>query len=289
MNSLKPIRKNEIQVLANGLREDCELSEDDIVGNIAELIKEIGYEYTEETFADNTCSGFTQAIEGAAQFRIGFNSNNLFTETYKRFTLGHELGHATIPEHTEILRTGLPHYSNPEFQNTDHIELEADHFSICFLAPQSQFKKVADNKEFTLEDIEQVAEHFKISIYATALRFLELTELACSLIIGDSNSGNIRYEKRSDALKNLIRTDFLYRSKVNTGTYTHNAFKDRQSIYSRSIRLQEWYPDIPNSVEAYESVFFLPYNNTTLTFLLPLSDDFEQESEEQEDIFLRRS
>jgi Zn-dependent peptidase ImmA (M78 family) len=157
MQSLGSTRKNEIQSLAIGLREDCGLSEHDIVGSIPDLIEEVGYEYVEESFPDNKCSGFTQFTGGSSQFKIGFNCNNCFTETYKRFTLGHELGHATIPQHTEILRSGNHHYSKPEFQSEDMVELEADHFSICFLAPKNPFQKLLNSKEFVLTDIEVIA------------------------------------------------------------------------------------------------------------------------------------
>lgn len=287
MNKLNTIQKASIQALANGFREDVGLSEFEPFPEAVKMIRDAGYEYSETSFIDNTCSGFTQAVNGNARFEIGYNLDHNFGDPYKRFTLCHELGHVNIPRHTQIL-TSSPHYSKPEFQTDDLIELEADYFSICLLAPKVAFQNKIANMEFKLVDLQIIANHFGISMYAAALRFIELTDLNCSLIVSDT-TGKIKYESRSKAMSEFLPSRFLFRQNLNNQTLTYRSIMKNIQMPETTIGLANWYPGISSSVETTESVLFLKYNNTVLTFLNPLTDDFEEEIDREDDKFFRRS
>jgi len=276
MNELTSHRRAEIQNFAASFREEAGLADEAPLNDIVELIRSEGYEYVEEQFPSMEHSGFVQATGNSSRFKISYNSSHNFGDPYKRFTLCHELGHANIPGHIDILM-GNGHYSKPEYQIDDKIELEADYFSICLLAPKSGFKKIIENKEFTVADIQAVATYFGISIYAASLRFVELTDICCSLVISDS-SGNIRFEKRSPRMSVELKNPYLYREKINSKTLSSRAINQSSlggpDLPPEKIRLSTWYPDVPNSVDANESVHVLKYNKTILTYLNPLTDEF---------------
>jgi hypothetical protein len=199
-----------------------------------------------------------------------FNTDHNWGEKFRRFTIAHELGHLTIPEHRAILDTKSLHRSKAEYSSKDQIEIEADIFAINLLAPRLAFQNAINNAKFNADTINRLSEQFNISTYATALRFIELTSLACSLIINRAD-GNVVYEKRSKKFRDGFSHSFLYRQKIPRTTHTYD-FVNRQTTDSDSvIELNSWYPDIHNIIKANESVIDLGYNKSILTLIEPHS------------------
>jgi hypothetical protein len=66
---------------------------------------------------------------------------------FKRFTVGHELGHYFLEGHAQYLfRDGCTlHTSNTGFVSDDRYEQEADAFSASLLMPKSLFREAATN------------------------------------------------------------------------------------------------------------------------------------------------
>ena len=265
--------RHSIATHAAQLRENMAISDNEVIGDIIDHIQEAGYHYMEDSFGDEF-SGFSQvSIDGS--FLIGFNRDHFWSDKFHRFTLSHELGHITIPEHRKILETEKLHRSKSEFQSRDQIEREADYFAICFLAPKKAFQTAMKYKEYTKETILGLSEHFEISSYAAALRFIELTDLACTLVVCNEK-GLIEYEQRSDRMKETYKQDFLSKKQVKGTTLTYAYINGCQEEDVCTVSLGEWFDDLPIEIEATESVIELGYNGKFLTLLIPQIPDIDE-------------
>ena len=271
--------RQSIAVHAAQLRENMAIGDSEVIGDIVDHIQDAGYRYMEKSFGDEF-SGFSQVLRDG-NFLIGFNRDHFWSDKFHRFTLSHELGHITIPEHRKILETEELHRSKSEFQSRDRIEREADYFAICFLAPKKAFQAAMKYKEYTKETILGLSEHFGISSYAAVLRFIELTDFACTLVVCNEE-GLIEYEQRSDRMKETYKQDFLSRKQVKGTTLTYDYINGRQEEDTCPILLNEWFDDLPIEIEATESVIELGYNGKFLTLLtphIPNLDEFIAENE----------
>ena len=209
--------RQSIAAQAAQLRENMAIGDSEVIGDIVDQIQESGYHYLEESFGDDF-SGFSKAL-GGGNYLVGFNSDHFWSDKFHRFTLSHELGHINIPEHRQMLETAGLHRSKSEFQSKERIEREADYFAICFLAPKKAFQVAIRYKEYTKETILGLSEHFGISSYAAALRFIELTDLACTLVVCNEE-GLIEFEQRSNRMKETYKQDFLSKKQVKGTTLT---------------------------------------------------------------------
>jgi hypothetical protein len=60
---------------ASNLREQLEIGHCDVIGEIVEVIKKGGYDYTENCFGDDF-SGYSEYV-GKGRFVIGFNKDRM--------------------------------------------------------------------------------------------------------------------------------------------------------------------------------------------------------------------
>ena len=255
------------------------VSGDEVIEDIVGQIQEAGYHYMEDSFGDEF-SGFSKAL-GGGNYLIGFNHDHLWSDKFHRFTVSHELGHITIPEHRQLLEKEGLHQSKSEFQSKDRIEREADYFAICFLAPKKAFQTAMKYKEYTRETIFGLSEHFGISSYATVLRFIELTDLSCTLVVCNEE-GLIEYEQRSDRMKETYKQDFLNKKQVKETTLTYDYINGHKEEVACTVPLSEWFDELPIEIEATESVIELGYNGKFLTLLIPHITDLEEFMAENE-------
>lgn len=260
----------EIITHANNLRKNLGLPRKKPIGEITELVEEAGYKYLATDF-DNDFSGLSKKL-GPLQYLIGFNINHNWNRGFRRFTIAHELGHLSMPSHRDILDSEGTHMSRPEFQVDDTVERQADIFAINFLAPKKAAAPSVKRGSFSVDRVENLADHFGISFYAAALRFVELTDLTCMLVVSNDN-GQVRYEKRAPALEDSFYEPYINRQPVSARTVTYDFLQGRTDEQEATVLLNEWYPGLDEEIEATESVVNLGYNETYLTLLTPHVDE----------------
>ena len=186
------------------------------------LIKDVGYKYIEERFEDGF-AGFCQYM-GGSDFLIGYNLRIDYGEQFKRFTLAHELGHVWMPDHQKkLLGNQKMHRSLFNEQYDRDTEKEADCFSAHFLAPSKPCLRILSGRDSSPITIVAIAEHFNISLYAAALRFIDLTEIACSLIFCNKD-GKTKFERRSQTMQGM-KHRFIYNSPFHKTLWQQNLFR----------------------------------------------------------------
>lgn len=242
------------------------LAPTDLIGDIDTIIEDTGYIYQEDALG-NKYSAFCVYL-GEQQYGIIFNTDHYWNEQFRRFTIAHELGHINMPHHAAILQREKKHQSRPEFQSDDPLEREADLFAINFLAPREAFEEQTQYKDFNKETVSDLANTFNISILATCFRFIELTDLACSLVVS-SSSGKIKYDKRSREFDDFIRHEYLNGYSISNQTQTFEMVNTSgsQNFDDCEILLNEWYPKLYQEIPCAESVMRLGYNDSYITML----------------------
>ena len=271
------IPKHSVAVDANQLRTNLEMGMDEIVKDIVVLTQRAGYDYMEESFGPefSTFSGFSLNL-GPNDYRVGFNSDHFGRgAAFHRFTVSHELGHLSISAHRQLLDGEILHRSQSErFRSTNPIEREADYFAVCFLAPAQAFRKASHPFDYNREAVFTLSELFGISPYSAVLRFIELTDLACTLVVSNADS-TIDYEWPSGKMKDEFGYRSLRDEPVPLSTLTADFINGNTGEDTCTIKLNDWFGDLDVDVEATESVIELGYNGKFLTLLTPHAGDLE--------------
>ena len=126
------------------------------------------------------------------------------TEGRIRFTIGHELGHYSLPEHRQYLMSGVWHGSHTGFVSDNRIEQEADQFSAALLMPADLFREAVARfrqRVCTLKELKTLADRLKVSITAAAIRYCELDIEASSVVL--SRDGVVIFHVPSYDMRSL--------------------------------------------------------------------------------------
>ena len=104
-------------------------------------------------------------------------SSRFASDGFKRFTVGHELGHYFLEGHVQhLFKDGAGiHHSDSGFLSNDAYEREADSFAAGLLMPKALFKKASEAAGQGLAAIEALAELCGTSVTATAIRYALLS------------------------------------------------------------------------------------------------------------------
>lgn len=208
-------------------------------------------------------------------------ATHIRSEGFQRFSIAHELGHYFLEGHCDsVFRGGATiHESRAGFTSGDQVELEADHFAAGLLMPSHLFKAAAGHFTDGLDAIRNLAEVCKTSLTASAIRYVELTDVAVAIIISSGSnvdycfaSPSIRRAKGYMHLKKglVLPRDSLTRNFNQNSTNIESAKQDDDDT-----DLSTWF-HIDEEIEATEQVIGLGDYGRTLTVIsaeLPDEDD----------------
>jgi len=114
-----------------------------------------------------------------------------------RFSIAHEIGHYLlghrIPSELSVDAAG---------SYTAQQEREADVFATEFLMPEELAQPFCDRTPFDLAAVRAIAETFRSSIVAAAVRHVELSSAPCAVVY--SEGGLVEWAKRSRSFKGRI-------------------------------------------------------------------------------------
>jgi hypothetical protein len=257
-------------------RVDLGLDAECPVGDLCSVFCRNGYVYAEERF-DEGFAGFCRYV-GGGKFLIGYNLRIDYGEQFKRFTLAHELGHVFMPDHQKKLRSNqIMHRSYFNVQYSKDTEKEADCFSAHFLAPSTSCERIIGGRDSSPATIAALAEYFNISLYAAALRFIDLTDICCALVFCNTD-GRIKYERRSRTM-GALKHRFIYNAGIHEDTLASEFLKGTIKEYSSETLMNYWYNDLGKEVSGTEAVLDLGYDGrfaVILTSHVPRIDEYLQ-------------
>jgi hypothetical protein len=160
-------------------------------------------------------------------------SNRYSSNGFKRFTVGHELGHYFLEGHPQhLFKDGSTlHTSNTGFVSDDRYEQEADAFSASLLMPKSLFREAVANVGNGLDAVMALANLCDMSLTSTAIRYARLTSEPVAVVL--SMNRKVLFSILSPTLK--ARRDLAYLKKgagVPQSTLTFQFSGDTSNIKS---------------------------------------------------------
>jgi len=169
---MQELRKREIRIKADSLRETCKVSKYGIIDLFKEC-ERLGYKLIRYPLGENADLGFTLTRD---------NDIIIFTNTSNRlsreiFTLAHEIGHVVL--HVDGSTSFIDDHITLSGRSTDEKEQEANYFAACLLMPADDVERFLDFELIDFEksglsamDIARIMSEFNVS-FDMALNRLE--------------------------------------------------------------------------------------------------------------------
>ena len=210
------------------------------------------------------------------------------SEGFKRFSVGHELGHYFLEGHPEaVLKTGM-HISHAGYVSRDKFESEADQFAAALLMPEDAFKKAISNLTSTgLSAVNELHDLAMTSLTATAFRYAELGREAVAVLLCEGPK--VLACGYSEKFKSLGRLGWLVGKDIPAGTLTRSlamlaADVARGDTREEEIDISSWFDIDQPRTRGLEQVCGLGGYGRTLTVISSEVRDTDSEpSEDDED------
>lgn len=186
----------------------------------------------------------------------------------KRFAIAHELGHWQLHEKISQFFACTSDDMVASYKKSPQ-EGEANIFAASLLMPSILFVDRANNKEFSLKTISNLAEYFITSLTATAIRYVDLSNDYCAIVC--SEAGKIRWWRGSDDFENefwIIPGTKLSKNTL-AGSFFYNNHKPEGP---EEVSIDAWcdkgsYCESDTFIE--ESKYFEWYNQVITLLRLP--------------------
>ncbi len=198
---------------------------------------------------------------------------NIHEQGRKRFTMAHELGHFELHEDSELIRS-CDDIDISSYRRTRPEENEANEFASELLMPQQLFQPLCKQVLPCFDTISGLADQFRTSLTATALRYVEYSPYSCAIVI--SKDKIIKWHKRSEEFPYYIE----YGSELDHNTVAFDFFDGKELTSSMDIVLaSSWIKNdkINPNVTIKEQAIAIKRYNTVLSFLL-VENDIEESS-----------
>ncbi len=125
-------------------------------------------------------------------------STKIDHEGAQRFSVAHELGHRQLAHRS----TALPSCEPAPLHVERGAEAEANAFAAELLMPAQLLRRRCEISPVSLDDARAIAESYRVSLVAAALRFVELTSERCAVVF--SRAGRVVWAARSDTFVPFI-------------------------------------------------------------------------------------
>lgn len=196
---------------------------------------------------------------------------NIPEQGRKRFTMAHELGHFELHKDSELIRS-CEDIDISSYRKTRPGENEANEFAAELLMPEHLFQPLCKSVIPCFDTIGDLADQFRTSLTATAIRYVEYSPYSCAIIM--SQDKIIKWHKRSEEFPYYIE----YGSELNHNTVAFDFFDGKELPSSMDIVLaSSWIKSDRLSSDAIikEQAIAIRRYNTVLSFLW-VEDDIEE-------------
>lgn len=229
-------------------------------------------------------SGMLLHVHG--QFGIAYPTH-IKNEGFKRFSVGHELGHYRLPGHLDaIFDARGQHASRAGFSSDDRHEREADQFAAHLLMPTGLFTRAMGGAGRGIRAIEGLADMCLTSLEATAIRFAQCSTEPVAVI--RSSGKTVDYAVLSSALMDFQDLDWPRRgSPLPARCVTRDLNTQRSDLQDRASgrsMLQDWFGGTFKQQINEEAVRLGLYGKT-LTVLSGMCnpDDYYEDNDPDDD------
>ena len=250
--------------------------------DVVAIVEELGITLEGSAKLGSSASGCLMRV--GTTFGILFNTS-VTSLGYRRFTIGHELGHHQMTHHRRALfAASQVHLSQSGFVSNRWHELEADHFAAELLMPRVPFAAALNCRTPGLNAVREIADEFETSLTSTAIRFAKLSSEPVAAVVSQDRA--VRYCWVSEALRNVpgigripMRPDDPVPSSA-TLSLNSNPQKVRHAHrVAVNCRSDTWFPRAFTTFALREEAIGLGSYGRVLTILtaddVPEPDDYD--------------
>ena len=194
----------------------------------------------------------------------------------RRFVIAHELGHLLLDHGSDVLKLCAEEDFLEWSRVQQAVENEANEFAAELLMPEEFFRPHCQTGDPSLKLIRRLADEFRTSLTATAIRYVEFSPDSCALLI--SRNGQIRWNRCSTTFPywHLRRGD-LHHDSYALDCAEGKPVPDRMS----QVGATGWLPGLERHTERTvweQSRVISRQLGVVLSLLwLPEEDDWEEE------------
>lgn len=189
-------RQITIERMAESVRDECNVT-DYGFKDIFEASEKLGYRTIRYPIGENAFLGVA-LIKNSD--RIVFSNSSLILSR-EIFSIAHEIGHQKL----HLSEDGLTIIKDDDFYDRDNLEIEANYFAACLLAPEDKIEKFLrlelkskDANDWNGLDIARIQTAFNISYDMVLVRLRSLN------ILDDGHVGKLKIEKIEHTATKLL-------------------------------------------------------------------------------------
>src|SRR5579863_8326671 len=145
--------------------------------DIIELAKMLGF----EVMPNDSVPDARISPKAKGRFLIEYNPFQYPARI--NFSLAHEIGHSLFSDCAETIR----HRSKEMEDNSWELEFLCNVAAAEILLPYARFSKDANNVSLTIDSLKQLAEMYKASLECVFIRFCEVLEKPCMIMLARFN------------------------------------------------------------------------------------------------------
>ncbi|MBC2721224.1 MAG: ImmA/IrrE family metallo-endopeptidase, partial [Desulfosporosinus sp.] len=184
----------------------------------------------------------------------------------KRFSIGHELGHYSIPAHLQDTYqcnlNDLNHYYPDKIA-----ELEANQFASELLMPSNHFLPDVKKHELSLFNLIELSNKYDTSLISTAIRFIKTTEDLGAIVL--SKDKNIKWTFHSPRFFGVIKD----RGPLHISSTAHDYFEYGIDLPTSSRRVSsDVWSNHFSGTTLIEETLSMPLLELTLSVIKPLPE-----------------
>ena len=267
-----------------------QLDIDDLPVDVFGIAEMIGVRVMEKPDASSGVSGALVKIDN--DFVIAY-ATHVRSSGFRRFSIGHELGHLHIPGHADALLPAgnATHESRAGYQSENPYEREADEFSANLLMPRHLFQAAMRRAGDGLSAILQLAELCETSRLATAIRYVSLTSEAMAIVVSEGSA--LRYAFLSDELKEFRDINWPRRNSPLPVVPTSAFNEEPKNVIDREqaedeTPIGDWFGGNHSATLREEIIGLGQYGRTLTVLTSDLSADEDESYGEIEDSWTPR-
>jgi len=205
-----------------------------------------------------------------AHERLIVVSDKISNEQRRRFTIAHELGHAYIPGHDDIMFS-CKEEDVRNYQSSKRHEREANIFASELLMPSALVETDVRRLDMTFDSAEKIAEKYGVSLTAAMLKLVEVSEEPGAVVL--SQAGRIKWSNKSASFEGHVKQSA---TKLDENTYAVDLFREKSESEKRDVALQNaWIIGTAKSTFIREHSRRLGSLDMVLTLLTPYQEETE--------------
>lgn len=206
-------------------------------------------------------------------------NKSIKSETRKRFTLAHEIGHAEIPTHTRMLYQCSKRDIDFSFKQREQ-EKEANAFAASLLMPEDFITETINNNALSLDSIKKIAKQCQTSFISSAIKYIKYCPEPALIILSEENKVKfycLTEELHAKKIFYLAPDNPLIKGSVAHNFYNKQRIITAQQEEKRKISLNVWFHGQDYSkYDCFEHAISFPNLNRTLS-LIWLEEKYDDE------------